>query len=92
MPTWLGFAVPGGVVLLMMVAVYESRLGKRPGTPLSSTYVNELTAMFYGGKRMELDHRDSMSMMREDDAQGARGTSVDLNRGIVVVRPNEPGS
>ncbi len=91
MAAWLGFAIPGAVVLVMTVAVYESRFGKRPGTPVSSTYVNEITAMFFGTKRMELDHRDSMSMMRVEDAQGDRGTSVDLDRGVVVVRPDEPG-
>jgi hypothetical protein len=94
MEMWLGLAIPGGVLLLMAMGAYESRKRrKRPGTPLSATYVNELTAVFYGTKRMELDHRDSMSMMREEDAQGAPpGLGVDLDRGVVVLRPDDSGS
>jgi hypothetical protein len=60
---------------------------------LSATYVNELTAMFYGTKRMALDHRDSMSLMRQEDAQGAPPRlGVDLDRGVVVLRPDDSGS
>jgi hypothetical protein len=65
--------------------------GNRAGTPLSATYVNEVTAMFYGSKRMELDHRQSQSLLREDDAEGAPPRmGVDLTRGVVTVRPDEP--
>lgn len=96
MEKWLGLAIPGPVLLLVAVGVYELRTQKRrkrPGTPLSATYVNEVTALFYGTKRMELDHRDSMSMMREEDAQGAPPwLSVDLDRGVVVLRPDDSGS
>jgi hypothetical protein len=96
METWLGLAVPGGVLLLVAVGAYELRprkQRKRPGTPLSATYVNEFTALFYGTKRMELDHRDSMSLMREEDAEGAPpGLGVDLDRGVVVLRPDDLGS
>jgi hypothetical protein len=73
----------------MVVGAYESRARKRrkrPGAELSATYVNEFTAVFYGMKRRELDHRDSMSMMREEDAQGSPpGLGVDLDRGVVVL-------
>jgi hypothetical protein len=44
---------------------------KRTGKRLSATYVDEYTAIFYGTKRMELNHRDSVEMLREEDAQGA---------------------
>jgi uncharacterized protein DUF6191 len=44
----------------------------------------------HGTKRIELDHRDSQSMMREQDAQGAPPwLSVDLDGGVVRLRPNE---
>lgn len=95
MLTWLEFAIPGGVLLLVATAGYESRSRrrrKRPGTPLSATYVNELTAFFYGSKRMELDHRDSMSLMCEEDAQGAPRLGVDLDRGIVVLASQHPAT
>lgn len=83
----LSFAIPGGVLLLVAVGVWElhpRRRRKRPGAPLSSTYINEFTAMFYGSKRMELDHRDSWSMMRDEESQGAPPSlGVDLDNGVV---------
>jgi hypothetical protein len=63
------------------------RLSRRE---LSTTYVNELTAVFYGTKRIELEHRDSWSILREDDAQGAPPTvGVDLDRGTVTLPPDD---
>jgi hypothetical protein len=90
----LSFAIPGSVIALVAFGVYElkaQKWRKRAGTPVTATYINEFTAMFYGSKRMELDHRDSMSMLREEDAEGAPpGPRVDLDRGIVILRPEEP--
>jgi hypothetical protein len=94
MEPWLEFSVPGSVVLLMIVGIYETRRRERrphQGPELAATYVNEFTAIWYGSKRMELDHRDSMSMMREEDAQGAPPNGVDLDRGVVVLRPDGTG-
>lgn len=91
METWLELSIPGSVVLLMVVGIYESRRRKRrphQRPELAATYVNEFTAIWYGSKRMELDHRDSMSMMREEDAQGAPPNGVDLDRGVVIVPPD----
>ena len=45
-------------------------LGKRRN-PVWGTFTDEFTAMFYGTKRMELDHRDSVSMLRDEQAQAA---------------------
>jgi hypothetical protein len=85
----LAFGVPGMVLLLLALGAYElrpSRRRRRAGTPLSATYVNEVTALFYGSKRVELDHRDSWSMLREDDAQGAPpGLGVDLDNHTVIL-------
>jgi hypothetical protein len=84
----LGLGIPGAVVLVVLLAGYESlprNRRKRPGTPLSAVYVNEITALFYGSKRTELDHRDSWSMMRDEDAEGAPPLGVDLDRGVVVM-------
>ena len=90
---WLSFVIPGSVLALMALAVFElapRRRRKRSGAPLSATYVNEVTAMFYGTKRIELDHRDSQSLMREDDAEAAPPRmGVDLTSGIVTVRPED---
>jgi len=91
---WLSFSIPGAVLLLMAVAAFElapRKRRKRSGTPVSATYINEVTALFYGSKRMELDHRDSQSLMRDEDAQGAPPKmGVDLERGVVVMRPEDP--
>jgi hypothetical protein len=79
------------VVAMVAAGTYElirQQRRRRAGTPLTATYINEFTAMFYGTKRMELDHRDSMSMMREEDAEGAPpATGVDLDNGVVRLRP-----
>ncbi|WP_308204010.1 DUF6191 domain-containing protein [Goodfellowiella coeruleoviolacea] len=92
MLTW---SIPGGVLAVVAVGAVEllrQKRRRRAGTPLTGTFVNEVTAMFYGTKRMELDHRESMSMMRAEDADGAPPrTTVDLERGIVVLRPDAPG-
>jgi uncharacterized protein DUF6191 len=91
----LSLSIPGVPLLLVAVGVYELRREKRgtgQGTPLSATYINEFTAMFYGSKRVELDNRASMSMMREEDAEGAPPFGVDLDRGVVVLRPDDPDS
>ncbi len=46
--------------------------------------------MFYGTKRMELNHRDASSMLREEDAQGAPPRiDIGLDRGIVIFRPED---
>lgn len=89
--TVLAWSIPGGTLSVVGVAVYEllrQRGRKRKGTPLATTTVNEITAMFYGSKRMELEHRDSVAVMREEDAQGAPPPRVDLDRGVAVLRPN----
>jgi hypothetical protein len=94
MATVLAWSIPGGTILLVLVGMYELMLQKkrrRAGTPLSGTYVNEVTAMFYGTKRMELDYRDSSSLLREEESQGAPpAMGIDLDRGRVIVRPDSP--
>jgi hypothetical protein len=84
---WLAFSIPGGVLLLVAVGLYETR--RRSKTRLAATYVDEITAMFYGTKRMELDHRDSIMMLRDEDAEGAPPGRVDLDTGTVFVRPGD---
>lgn len=86
---WLAFSIPGAVLVLLVVGLYETRRRRsRPGPTLSATYVNEITALFYGSKRTELDHRDSWSMMREDDSEGAPPLGIDLNSGTAMLRPD----
>jgi len=89
MEALLAWSIPGWVMLLMIVALYEALTRKRRKrrNPVSGTFTDEFTAMFYGTKRMELDHRDSISMLRDEEAQGAPPRlGVDLNRQTVVLR------
>ncbi|WP_062980846.1 DUF6191 domain-containing protein [Nocardia anaemiae] len=95
MANLLGWSIPGWVLLLMAVALYEALTRKRRKrrNPVSSTFTDEFTAMFYGTKRMELDHRDSVSMLRDEHAQGAPpGFGVDLDRHTVVLRRQDPSA
>ena len=87
--TALAWCIPGGTLLMVAAGFYElwrQRRHKNTGTPLTATYINEFTAMFYGTKRMELDHRDSLSMMREEDADGDPPLGVDLDKGTAKIR------
>jgi hypothetical protein len=86
--TALALIGPAAVLLLVIVGAYEllrQKRRKKVGTPLAATYVNEVTAMFYGTKRMELDHRDSVSMMRDEEAQGGPPADLDLDSGTVTL-------
>ncbi|MEV0296505.1 DUF6191 domain-containing protein [Nocardia sp. NPDC050710] len=89
----LAWMIPGWVLLLLTVAVFEALTRKRRKrrNPVSGTFTDEFTALFYGTKRMELDHRDSISMLRDEQHRAAPPTiGVDLNRRTAVLRPN-PG-
>ncbi|SDT19305.1 DUF6191 domain-containing protein [Actinopolymorpha singaporensis] len=90
-----GLTIPAVVVLLVVFWAYDKvqqRRGRRQGTPLSSTYLNEFTAVFHATKRTELEHRESVSLIREEDPQGAPPFGVDLDRGVVVLRPDGAAS
>lgn len=93
MANMLAWTIPGWVLLLMAVALYEAltRRRRRRRTPISGTFTDEFTALFYGTKRMELDHRDSVSMLRDEQAQGVPPrVGVDLDRHMVALRPQDP--
>ncbi|MFD9895383.1 DUF6191 domain-containing protein [Amycolatopsis sp. NPDC059027] len=92
--TWLGLGIPASAAVLVAVGAYEMRPSngrKRLRARLSSTYVEEVTAFLYGTKRTELDHRDSVEMTLDEDVQGAPpNTRIDLDRGVAVLRPENP--
>ncbi|WP_439382773.1 DUF6191 domain-containing protein [Amycolatopsis lexingtonensis] len=96
MGTWLGVALPGGVVILLVMAAIELRPrkdGSRFKARLSATYIEETTAFLYGTKRRELEHRETMSMLVEQDAEGAPPwRDVDLDAGIARIRPRSDPS
>ncbi|WP_280258227.1 DUF6191 domain-containing protein [Nocardia abscessus] len=90
MASVLQWSVPEWVILLVLVAVYEltvNKRRKRRRTPISGTFTDEFTALFHSTKRMELDHRESVSMLRDERDQGAPPLlGVDLERRTVVLR------
>jgi hypothetical protein len=89
---WLAFGLPLGIVLLVALGIYRVLHRRRSGPTVTATYLDEVTAVFYGTKRDQLDHRDSWSMMREEDAQGAPpSTGLDLDQGTMVLRRENPG-
>jgi hypothetical protein len=87
--TTLALSGPAAVLLLILVGTYEwvrMKRKKQTGTPMSGAIADEFTAFWYGTKRNEMQHRDSVSMMREDEAQGAPPKmGVDLDRGVVTL-------
>ncbi|WP_067470887.1 DUF6191 domain-containing protein [Nocardia amamiensis] len=96
MASVLQWSIPGWVILLVLVAVYELTVNKRRkrrrSTPISGTFTDEFTAMFYGTKRLELDHRESVSMLRDEQEQGAPPLlGLDLDRRTVVLRKDQGG-
>nr|WP_033288704.1 DUF6191 domain-containing protein [Amycolatopsis jejuensis] len=94
MLTLLGLALPFATLALVAVGVWELRRKRRPSrlkARLSATYLDEVTAFLYGTKRNELEHRDSVEMTLDQDAQGAPPLgNVDLERGVVVLHPDRP--
>lgn len=89
----LQWSIPGWVILLVLVAVYELTVNKRRRrrrTPISGTFTDEFTALFYSTKRLELDHRESVSMLRDEQDRGAPPlVGLDLDRRTVVLRKDE---
>jgi hypothetical protein len=94
METVVALAIPGWVVLLLAVGLYELVRRRRGRRTISGTFADELTAAFYGSKRMELEHRTSVLMMRKGQAQGdPPRMHVDLDAGVARLRPEaeQPG-
>jgi hypothetical protein len=94
-----GMSLPGLVLALVALAALE-RLGlwagrvswlpwrrKRTGTPVSAAGFDEIGAAFYGSKRMELEHRQSQSLLRDEEADGALPNRIDLDSGTVRLSP-----
>ncbi|MFF0544597.1 DUF6191 domain-containing protein [Nocardia thailandica] len=83
----LGLSLPLGVLLLLAVGGYELRQRRRAALGqggLAAAYVDEMTALLYPTKRDELEHRSSVTMLREDESTGDRPWTVDLGGGVVL--------
>ncbi len=86
----LAFGLPVAALIGLGWLIVRHRTGKRTKRSFSETAVNEYTALFYGTRRRELDHRDSWSMMRDDETKAAPpdGPAVDLDGGTMTIRPD----
>lgn len=86
----LAFGLPVLVLLGLGWLIFRHATRKRTERTFTEITVNEWTALFYGTKRRELDHRDSWSMMRDEEAQAAPpgGPAIDLDRGTMTIRPD----
>ncbi|HVX46690.1 MAG TPA: DUF6191 domain-containing protein [Mycobacteriales bacterium] len=90
MSALVAIGIPLPAVLVLLFWLYDRRRGKAPAAGMSGTYTDEFTAVFYGTKRMELEHRQTVSMMRDDTEQGAPPrVRVDLDRGTARIRPRD---
>jgi hypothetical protein len=78
-----------------LLGTYEVLRHQRTRKPRKSFYAigdDQITMLFTGSKRIELEHRDSFSMMRDDEAQGAPPLGIDLDSGTVrLPRPPTTG-
>ncbi|QKW33813.1 hypothetical protein HUT06_07010 [Actinomadura sp. NAK00032] len=79
------------VVLLIVVFMVErlwrwARGVHKSDRSASAAGLEELTAMFYGSKRLEQEQREIDYMLRDDEYDGAPPTnSVDLDAGVARI-------
>ncbi|MEV4311637.1 DUF6191 domain-containing protein [Actinocrispum sp. NPDC049592] len=87
-------SLPALVVLLIALGILErvwrrARRQRKTGGELSGLAFDEFTSFLYGTKRVELDQRATQSLMREEENDGAPPNQVDLDRGVVTLRPRD---
>ena len=96
-------SVPGLVLLLFGIATVD-RIGlaanrrlrlpwrkAEDGRPMAAVGIDELHAIYYAGKRHELDERQSSLMLRDEEGDGAPPRSeVDLDAGAAIIRVPPP--
>ena len=89
----LAFGLPILALLALSWLIARHKSGKRTKRSFTEITVNETAAIFYGTKRRELDHRDSWSMMRDEQDQAAPpgGPAIDLDGGTMTIRPDAAG-
>ncbi|SNT60755.1 hypothetical protein SAMN05443665_105917 [Actinomadura meyerae] len=79
-------------ILLVIVFVAErlwrwARGVHKSDQSASAAGLEELTAMFYGSKRLEQEQREIEYMLRDEEYDGAPPTnSVDLDAGVARIR------
>ena len=94
MGVFFAASIPGLVVMLVLLAAFErfsryARSGRGRASangPLGGIAFDEITTLFYAGKRDELVHREALALMRDDAA-------IDLpvaKDGLITLRMPSP--
>jgi hypothetical protein len=78
-----------GFTLLGTYEVIRHALNRKPRKSIYAPVDDQITMLLTGSKRIELAHRDSISMMRDDEDQGGPPLGVDLDSGTVSL-PRRP--
>ncbi len=85
-------SIPGLAVLLFGLAagerVWQWARRKKGHTVVTQAGMDQFTTLFYGGKQLELDQRQTELMLRDEEEDGAppRGP-IDLDSGSVRLTP-----
>ena len=98
MGIFFAMSIPGLVVLLILVAaterfvhggLHEPAKGRTTG-PLGGVAFDELTTLFYAGKRDELVHRDAVALMRHEASDALPDAQTGVLRLRLSLRPPIP--
>ncbi|MEU9046274.1 MULTISPECIES: DUF6191 domain-containing protein [unclassified Kitasatospora] len=88
-----GLLLPAGLVVLFFLCAVVRRLRARPATGPSggrsagATATEELHALLYPSKRVQLEQRRVELVLRDDEHDGApKRTGIDLAGGRAVIR------
>ncbi|MFE4518580.1 DUF6191 domain-containing protein [Kitasatospora sp. NPDC056783] len=92
-----GLLLPAGLVAVFFLAAVVRRLRTRPaatglstpsgGRGVGATATEELHALLYPGKRVQLEQRRVELVLRDDEHDGApKRTGIDLAGGRAVIR------
>ncbi|MFE5584881.1 DUF6191 domain-containing protein [Kitasatospora sp. NPDC056531] len=87
-----GLLLPAGLVVLFFLGAVVRRLRARPAAAASgrgagATATEELHALLYPSKRVQLEQRRIELVLRDDEHDGApKRTGIDLAGGRVVIR------
>ncbi|MGW7447211.1 DUF6191 domain-containing protein [Kitasatospora sp. NPDC054795] len=88
-----GLLLPAGLVVVFFLGAVVRRLRARPtaeagsGRGAGATATEELHALLYPGKRVQLEQRRVELVLRDDEHDGApKRTGIDLAGGRAVIR------
>ncbi|MGA5823022.1 DUF6191 domain-containing protein [Kitasatospora sp. NPDC094028] len=90
-----GLLLPAGLVALFFLAAVVRRLRARPAAGdrgAGATATEELHALLYPSKRVQLEQRRVELVLRDDELDGApKRSGIDIVDGRVVIRRRPEG-